>query len=177
MLWRDLPGTNAASLGTPPVRASGGSTFRRSCPGFAPPGRRRVRHVRIAAERARRGGLPIAGRRWRRRRQNIHGTSAAQSAISPVRHSHSRRAARALSIMAGELSIPVIAASGHLWAIASALLPGPQPRSTIRKGRETSTRAEEITTGTRTLIGELQILFRVPGGHAEAGLRARPARG
>jgi hypothetical protein len=36
--------------------------------------------------------------------------------------------------MLGELSMPITTASGQRSAISSVLLPGPQPRSTIRRG-------------------------------------------
>ena len=64
-----------------------------------------------------------------------------------MRHSQCGDAARAASIMAAELSRPEIAAFGQRADKTSALLPGPQPRSIMRCGAATSTRAAKSRLG------------------------------
>ena len=72
---------------------------------------------------------------------------AAQAAASPCLHSQFVCDLRAADIISGELSKPVMRASGQRSTRTCALLPGPHPRSITRRGAFTAMRAAKSRHG------------------------------
>src|SRR5579883_2715832 len=72
---------------------------------------------------------------------------SAHRTMSPCTQRAAVPLVRAVASISSELSIPAISASGQRSARTAVLLPGPQPRSMIRCGSATSTRAARSRQG------------------------------
>src|ERR1051326_8488458 len=83
-----------------------------------------------------RNNVACPATQWKAALEKIRSTggSGFHVSISPSTHCQPGCLALAWDSISGELSTPVMAALGQRWRNCSVLLPGPQPRSTMRAG-------------------------------------------